>query len=178
MTGDTDRTATGPRPTRRHGMTRSMVDGMLAGSVGTAVLNAVSYGDMLLRARPASEVPAQTVGYTVGRAGLSLGDEPAAGHRREALGALGGYIVGAGLGAVYGLVRHRLHRVSPRGAGIVLAVVAMVGANTPAVRAGVTDPRTWGVAGWVADIVPHVAYGLATAATLERLRQRGGASRP
>jgi hypothetical protein len=27
----------------------------------------------------------------------------------------------------------------------------------------VTDPRTWGAAGWVSDLLPHLAYGLAAA---------------
>lgn len=34
---------------------------------------------------------------------------------------------------------------------------------------GVTDPRTWPASPWVADIVPHLAYGAATAAVLDRL---------
>jgi hypothetical protein len=41
----------------------------------------------------------------------------------------------------------------------------MAAANGPMVAQGLTDPRTWGVAGWVSDVVPHVAYGLATAVT-------------
>jgi hypothetical protein len=28
---------------------------------------------------------------------------------------------------------------------------------------GVSDPRSWGAADWLADVVPHVAYGLVTA---------------
>ncbi len=37
---------------------------------------------------------------------------------------------------------------------------------------GVTDPRTWPVSSWVADVVPHVAYGAVTAAVLEQLDPR------
>jgi hypothetical protein len=31
---------------------------------------------------------------------------------------------------------------------------------------GLTDPREWGLEGWLADVVPHAAYGLAAAAAL------------
>lgn len=43
---------------------------------------------------------------------------------------------------------------------------------------GVTDPRSWRRSDWLADIVPHLAYGVAAAATWNRLRPpasgRGG----
>jgi len=42
-----------------------------------------------------------------------------------------------------------------------------VGTDVPMVASGLTDPRSWGVAGWLSDIVPHIAYGYATAATVE-----------
>jgi hypothetical protein len=45
----------------------------------------------------------------------------------------------------------------------------MIGANAPLVRMGLTDPRKWGVSGWLSDLVPHAAYGLVTAATVHRL---------
>ena len=41
---------------------------------------------------------------------------------------------------------------SPRGAGKM---------------ARTTDPTTWGVSGWLSDLVPHMAYGMVAAATLE-----------
>jgi hypothetical protein len=31
---------------------------------------------------------------------------------------------------------------------------------------GITDPRTWSTADWIADLVPHLAYGLVTYAAL------------
>jgi hypothetical protein len=34
---------------------------------------------------------------------------------------------------------------------------------------GVTDPRTWAAKDWVADVVPHLAYGALTAAVLNDL---------
>ncbi len=53
-----------------------LVWGATAGAVGTTVLNAVTYGDMLLRGRPSSGVPAKAAGKladTVGFAPLSTG---------------------------------------------------------------------------------------------------------
>ncbi len=37
---------------------------------------------------------------------------------------------------------------------------------------GVTDPRTSPATSWVADVVPHLAYGAVTAAVLARLDPR------
>jgi hypothetical protein len=47
--------------------------------------------------------------------------------------------------------------------------VAMVLANAGMAALAVTDPRTWTPADWASDIVPHLAYGAVTAATLEHL---------
>ena len=38
----------------------------------------------------------------------------------------------------------------------------------------VNDPRTWGAAGWVSDVLPHLAYGLAAATAYEALAGRAG----
>jgi len=46
-----------------------------------------------------------------------------------------------------------------------------VGTTGPMAALGVTDPRTWPADSWVSDLVPHVAYGLATAAAYEALRR-------
>jgi hypothetical protein len=39
----------------------------------------------------------------------------------------------------------------------------------PLIRLGLTDPRDWGAEGWLSDIAPHAAYGIATALTYEAL---------
>jgi hypothetical protein len=36
-------------------------------------------------------------------------------------------------------------------------------------RMGITDPRHWSTADWLADAVPHLAYGVVTHATLAGL---------
>src|SRR3569833_2837053 len=57
-----------------------MIAGLLAGAAGTTALNAVTYGDMALRGRPASEVPERLVD----RLGLRRGGRP--GRRRAYTG--------------------------------------------------------------------------------------------
>ncbi|HEX6237353.1 MAG TPA: hypothetical protein VFZ68_09170 [Acidimicrobiales bacterium] len=160
-----------------------MITGALAGAAGTLALEAVTYLDMAVRGRPPSDLPATMAGRTAEALRLPLGAEPRAGHRRTALGALGGHATGVSLGAVYGLAGRRLRGAPLATAGSVLGVAAMIGANLPAVASGVTDPRRWGLAGWLADLVPHAAYGIATAACLDSLgggspRQPGRDLRP
>jgi hypothetical protein len=50
----------------------------------------------------------------------------------------------------------------------------MAASDLPAAALRVTDPRTWGAAGWVSDLLSHLAYGLATATVYEALAGRGG----
>jgi hypothetical protein len=37
----------------------------------------------------------------------------------------------------------------------------------------ITDPRSWGLTGWLSDVVPHVAYGAVTAYVADGLVRRG-----
>ncbi len=162
-------------------MLREALIGTVAGAVGTVALNATTYGDMVVRGRPASSVPSQAAGQLVDKMGIDLSaenedpDGPTAQNRLSGLGALQGYVVGLGLGLAYGLVRPRLGgKVPVPRAGVVLCLAAMVGSDGPATALGVTDPRQYDLNSWVSDIVPHLAYGLATAATYEALTRRGG----
>jgi len=55
----------------------------------------------------------------------------------------------------------------------------MLAGNGPMTVLGVTDPRSWGPADWASDVVPHLAYALVAAATLngfEPARPLGGRS--
>jgi hypothetical protein len=164
-------------------MLREALIGTVAGAVGTVALNATTYGDMVVRGRPASSVPAQVAGQLVDKMGVDLSaeneeqDGPTAQNRQSGLGALQGYVVGLGLGAAYGIVRLRLGTVSKLRAGVVLCLAAMVGSDGPATALGVTDPRQYDLNSWVSDTVPHLAYGLVTAATYEALTRRGGHAR-
>jgi hypothetical protein len=61
-----------------------------------------------------------------------------------------GYATGLTVGALYGLARPAIGKLSLPLAGLALGAVAMA-----AVATGATDPKTWGTSGWLADIVPH-----------------------
>jgi hypothetical protein len=88
-------------------------------------------------------------------------------NRRTALGALLGIAAGLGTGAAYGLVRPRLGRVPLAVLGVGAGRVADVGTTGPMVLLGVTDPRTWPASSWLSDLLPHLAYGMATAGSFE-----------
>lgn len=45
----------------------------------------------------------------------------------------------------------------------------MVGSDGPATALGLVDPRQFDLNAWLSDAVPHLAYGLATAATYEAI---------
>ena len=57
-------------------------------------------------------------------------------------------------------------------AGAVLGIAVMAASDAPAVVTGATDPRTWGVSGWISDAIAHLAYGLVTALAYEGFTAR------
>lgn len=151
-----------------------LVHGLMAGAAGTAVLNTVTYLDMAIRARPSSNVPAETVDKMTDLADVTLApeghDSEEAGTRREAVGALLGYATGFAVGAAYGLLRPGALQHLPRSlAGVGIAAAATAGTVAPYSALGVSDPRTWPAKSWVADIIPHLCYGWATAAVFDAL---------
>jgi hypothetical protein len=148
-------------------MIRAALMGMAAGAVGTVALNVTTYADMVVRARPSSSVPSQVAGKLAQKAGIDLGSEEAAENRKSGLGALQGYVAGLGVGAAYGLIRPHLDDASVPLAGVGLGLAAMAASDIPATALGVTDPRKWSLNSWASDAVPHLAYGLVTAATCE-----------
>lgn len=159
-------------------MLEDAIAGVTAGALGTLALNVSTYADMAIRGRQSSGVPAQVAGKLAEGAGLDLaagsGNEDEAKQKAQArksgLGALMGYVVGLGIGAGYGLVRPRLDGLSAPLAAAVVGVAAMAASDVPAVSTGATDPRSWGVSGWLADLVPHLIYGAVTVVALEALR--------
>lgn len=146
----------------------SLVQGLVAGAVGTTALNSTTYLDMVLRGRPGSSTPEQTVERGAEVLGVEVpGDEDAREARKAGLGPL----LGTSAGLAAGLVLAGLRQAGwPRGRGTSLGaawVVAMLAGNGPMTVLGVTDPRTWAPEDWVADVVPHLAYALAATATLD-----------
>lgn len=153
---------------------RSVYRGALAGAAGTTALNAATYLDMAVRRRPASSTPQQTVEQAADLVGVSLPDDE---QQKEAvesglgslLGAVAGVSAGAVLGAVRGVAGRPRSSVGTTGLAWTLAMVA---GNGPMTVLGVTDPRTWSAKSWAADVVPHLAYAVVAAATLDALDGR------
>ena len=56
--------------------------------------------------------------------------------------------------------------------GVGTGLAANVGTTGPMGALGVIDPRTWPAESWLSNLVPHLAYGLATAAAFEAFRRR------
>jgi hypothetical protein len=148
---------------------RLLFHGALAGAAGTTALNAATYLDMALRARPASSTPEQTVERGAELVGLALPDDEEQKQAVESgVGSLLGLIAGVGAGVALGRLRGVAGR--PKGAvgtvGIAW-VLAMLAGNGPMTVLGVTDPRTWRPVDWAADIIPHLAYAVVAAAALD-----------
>ncbi|RKN41383.1 hypothetical protein [Micromonospora endolithica] len=147
-----------------------LTDGVIAGAVGSTALNIVGYLDMVARARPASSAPDETVGRMARLAHVDLGPADRAATRRSGLGPLLGYGLGIGAGIGFAaLTRGRPMPLAMAGAVLGGGVMTMTDASMTVL--GVTDPRTWRRVDWLADLVPHLAYGLAAAATWNRLRR-------
>jgi hypothetical protein len=155
-------------------MTRSLLAGLAAGAAGTTALNLVTYLDVVVRARPPSSTPEATVRRTEELTGVGIAaggpDSEEACNRRSGLGALLGIATGLATGVGYGLVRDRLEGVPLPVRGAVAGLAASIGGTGPMVALGVTDPRSWSGSSWVSDLVPHLVYGLVTAAVLDMVR--------
>lgn len=157
----------------RSAICRYIVAGALAGAAGTTALYVVTYLDQAVRGRPSSGLPAQTAGKLAGMAGLDVGEGEQAESRKEGIGALLGLATGVGLGAAYGVLRVPVREVSVPVAGVSVALAATVVANAPMTALGLTDPRTWGTAGWLSDLIPHLIYGLVTVYAFEMMAGPG-----
>jgi len=144
--------------------------GAAAGAAGTTALNAVTYLDMAVRGRPTSSTPEDTVERLSAVARVPVpGQGETRSNRVAGLGPLTGLLAGVGIGALLGLARAAGWRPDPRAEVVTATIGALVGTNGPMTVLGVTDPRTWPASAWVADLVPHLAYGAVTAAVLDRL---------
>jgi hypothetical protein len=154
-------------------MLRRILRGAAAGAAGTTALNAITYLDMALRGRPVSELPDKAVEDLARRTGRDVpGDGEVRRNRVEALGALGGILVGTCVGAAAALVAPLARRLPTAVAGPLLGVAAMASTDLPMMRSKLTDPKSWSASDWLADALPHLAYGTVTAWTLRALERR------
>jgi hypothetical protein len=143
-----------------------MLRGVAAGAAGTTALDVVTYLDMAVRGRPASSTPERTVEKLAETAHLSVPGEGAQrASRLEGLGALTGLLAGVGVGGLLGLAR----AAGLRAGTLLTAAAVLVSTNGPMTVLRVTDPRSWSVADWISDLVPHLAYAVVVTTTLDAL---------
>lgn len=156
-------------------MLRETLMGAIAGAAGTVALDVTTYTDMAIRGRPSSNAPSKLISKLAKLVGLSSpsqGAEPQdqkTQNREGGLGALFGYVNGLGTGVAYGLLRSQLDGVPIPLASIGVGLIAMAASDVPLIALKVTDPKTWGVSGWLSDAIPHLIYGLVTVTTYEAL---------
>jgi hypothetical protein len=151
---------------------RGLTLGAVAGAAGTLALDMISYGDMAVRGRASSDMPAEVVrrvSEKVDFTPLSVPNERAddvTKNRRSAVGALTGYSIGIGIGALYGACAYAMPpgRRGTLNQSLFLAGIAMAASDVPAQLLGATNVKEWSPASWASDIVPHIAYGVITAA--------------
>ncbi|WP_334172628.1 hypothetical protein [Sinomonas sp.] len=150
--------------------TRTIAAGAAAGAAGTTALNAITYLDMAIRARPASSTPEESARRLAHAIGTDIpGDDEQKQNRAAGLGPLLGLGAGIGIGALAAAARALGWRPG-RAAGIAATTTAvLLAANAPMTLLKVTDPRTWSAADWASDILPHLGYGIVADAVLRAL---------
>lgn len=159
-------------------MVQGALAGILAGSVGTVALNMTTSADMAIRGRSASSAPSALVGTLAEKIGIPLSLHKATSqdqtveNRKSGIGALLGYVNGLGVATLYGLLRPHAEKVPLPLAGFLVGATAMIASDVPLVALRVSHPKTWGLSGWAADIIPHLCYGLATVLSYEAVTNR------
>ncbi|MDT0270493.1 hypothetical protein RM844_29900 [Streptomyces sp. DSM 44915] len=147
-----------------------LVAGAAAGAAGTTALNAVTYLDMVVRGRGASDTPEETVERLSSTTHLPVpGRGEARAHRVAGLGPLLGLATGIGVGAVLGVARATGRRPGRSVTAAAATLGALLAANAPMAALGVSDPRTWSATDWLSDLLPHAGYGVVTGWTLTAL---------
>jgi hypothetical protein len=155
---------------RETSLLRLALLGAAAGAAGTTALNTATYLDMALRGRPTSSTPEDTVEALSDTTHIPVpGSDDTRDNRLAGLGPLTGIVAGLGVGVALGAARATGWRPGLAQATAAATVAVEIAGNGPMTLLGVTDPRTWPAKSWVADLVPHLAYGAVTAAVLDRL---------
>lgn len=148
------------------GLIRGALVGLAAGAAGTTALNATTYVDMVMRARPASSTPETSVKRLSEVTGIQIpGDEQQRKNRIQGLGPMLGIASGLTVGMLVGVARATGVRSGSILGTLLTAAFVEVASNAPMTLLGVTDPRKWTPKEWAADVIPHLVYGMVTHAT-------------
>ena len=152
---------------------RGVAAGLAAGAAGTTALNAVTYLDMAVRGRSTSSAPEDVAETLAAKAGVDIpGQEDIRSNRLAGLGPLTGIVAGLGVGSVLGAATALGFRPSILVGGALAGAAAMTATDVPMTLLGISDPPTWVLQDWIADAVPHLVYGLVTAAVVTSLDHR------
>jgi hypothetical protein len=146
---------------------RGLRRGAIAGAAGTTALNAVTFVDMVMRARAASRTPEATVEQLSERTHVPIpGEDGERNNRVSGLGSLSGVAAGLVAGLLVGVVSEiaPVRRVLPL--AMTATGLALLTGNGPMTALGVTDLREWSISDWAADLVPHLAFGLVAGSVL------------
>ncbi len=69
------------------------------------------------------------------------------------------------------MLRSQLDEIPIPLAAILVGLTAMAASDVPLVALRVSNPKTWGISGWLADAIPHLVYGIVTVATYEAISE-------
>lgn len=158
-------------------MLDSGLRGIVAGAMGTVALDIATYMDMTIRGRSSSNAPSKMINIVAEKIRLPLSSQgvgsqdQTAQNRESGAGALLGYVNGLLTGAMYGMLRSQLDEIPIPLAATLVGLTAMAASDVPLVALRVSNPKTWGISGWLADAIPHLVYGIVTVATYEALSE-------
>lgn len=151
-------------------MVGTLIREALAGAAGTTALKMVTYTDMAVRGRPASDLPEQAVEKIADQSGIEIpGEGDQRQNRLHGLGPMLGLVTGIGVGAATGLLHPLFVRLPVWMCGPLVGATAMALTDGPMKRLGLTDPQEWSATEWASDAVPRLTYGVVTVAALRRL---------
>lgn len=154
-------------------MLKRLMQGAVAGAAGTTALNAVTYADMAMRARPSSSTPEQVVEELAKRSGHPVpGSGAERQNRLQGLGALSGLMTGVLVGALAGQLRFVVLRLGPVLGPAILGGSAMLATDLTMAKLDITDPSSWDAGSWASDAVPHLAFGVVAYSTLAAMSSR------
>ena len=153
---------------KKNSMLNAALCGIIAGATGTVALDTSTYLDIVIRGRSSSNAPSQMVDMVAKKIHLPLStqssgsQDQSAQNRENGLGALLGYVNGLGTGVIYGILRSRFNEIPAPLAAPLVGLIAVAASDIPMVTLRVSNPKTWGISGWLADTIPHLILSMAS----------------